>query len=348
MPLNIIRADITKLKVDAIVNAANNTLLGGGGVDGAIHRAAGKKLLEECRRLGGCETGQAKITKGYDLPAKFVIHTVGPIWYGGNNNEKELLISCYNSSLRIAADKKLESIAFPLISSGAYGYPKDEALEIAVDTCSEFLKNHDMDITIVVYDKKSFDIGNALYNDVRSYIEERLVCEEPYYEAHSRFERDRALLKPKIESSPLLGAVMDDQPLDIEDLRCVDSAPDETDIEEALKNRDKSFTETLFMMIDERGLTDAECYHRANIDRKLFSKIRKPDYHPKKVTVIALAIALQLDMDGTDELLMKAGYALSDSSEFDIIIKYCIERKIYNVNRVNEILFKFYQALLGV
>ncbi len=348
MPLNIIRADITKLKVDAIVNAANNTLLGGGGVDGAIHRAAGKKLLEECRGLGGCETGQAKITKGYDLPAKYVIHTVGPIWYGGNNNEKELLISCYNNSLRIAADKKLESIAFPLISSGAYGYPKDEALEIAVDTCSEFLKNHDMDITIVVYDKKSFDIGNALYNDVRSYIEERLVCEEPYHESRSRFERDRAWFKSKKEKIRDFSSVMEAPTFVDEDACCLGSKPDDTDIEEALKNKDKGFTETLFMMIDERGLTDAECYHRANIDRKLFSKIRKPDYHPKKVTVIALAIALQLDMDGTDELLMKAGYALSDSNEFDIIIKYCVERKIYNVNRVNEILFKFDQTLLGV
>ena len=327
MPLDIIRADITKLKADAIVNAANNTLLGGGGVDGAIHRAAGHKLLEECRGLGGCETGQAKMTKGYDLPAKYVIHTVGPIWYGGSNNEPQLLKNCYENSLKIAADKKLESIAFPLISSGAYGYPKDKALEIAVDTCSEFLKEHDMDISIVVYDKKAFDIGKTLYDDIRSYIDERLVREESLYERSSRFDF--------IGSRAEKHCFGFDMPIE------------RISLEEIIKQKDKGFSETLFDMIDKKGLTDSECYHRANIDRKLFSKMKKPDYHPKKVTVIALAIALQLDLEETEELLMKAGYALSDSSEFDIIIEYCIKKNIYNVNKINEILFKFDQVLLG-
>ena len=331
MPLDIIRADITKLKVDAIVNAANNTLLGGGGVDGAIHRAAGHKLLEECRGFGGCETGQAKMTKGYDLPAKYVIHTVGPIWYGGNNNEPQLLKSCYENSLKIAADKKLESIAFPLISSGAYGYPKDEALEIAVDTCSEFLKEYDMDISIVVYDKKAFDIGKTLYDDIRSYIDERLVREESAYERRSRSVFFGSGVG---ESSCLCAPLLEDS--------------EELSLEEVLKQKDRGFSETLFSIIDERGLTDSECYHRANIDRKLFSKMKKPGYHPKKVTVIALAIALQLDIVETEKLLMKAGYAFSDSAEFDIIIEYCIEKKIYDVHKVNEILFKFDQVLLGV
>ena len=220
---------------------------------------------------------------------------------------------------------------FPLISSGAYGYPKDKALEIAVDTCSEFLKEQDMNISIVVYDNKSFDIGKTLYDDIRSYIDERLVREESAYERRSRF----GFFSSVADESSCVCAPLSE---DIEELS----------LEEALKQKDKGFSETLFSMIDERGLTDSECYHRANIDRKLFSKMKKPDYHPKKVTVIALAIALQLDLDETDELLMKAGYAFSDSTEFDIIIKYCIEKKIYDVHKVNEILFKFDQVLLGV
>ena len=175
MPLQIVRNDIIKMHCDAIVNAANKTLLGGGGVDGAIHRAAGRGLYAECLKLGGCQSGKAKITKGYNLPCKYVIHTVGPIWNGGSHGEKELLESCYRESLALAEKYKCETVAFPLISSGAYGYPKEDALQVAVSEISSFLLKHDMLIYIVVYDKSSFAVSQKLIKGVAEYVDENYV-----------------------------------------------------------------------------------------------------------------------------------------------------------------------------
>lgn len=337
MPLQIIRNDITKLKVDAIVNAANNSLLGGGGVDGCIHRAAGPELLAGCRTLGGCATGDAKITKGYHLPCKYVIHTVGPIWRGGDYGEKEKLISCYRKSLALAAEHDCKTLAFPLISAGVYGYPKDQALRVAVDTISEFLQENDMQVYVVIFDKKSYTIGNKLFSDIAAYIDDKYVEEHEGSYDSKRLRSFEACEMAVHESA---------EPLKY--LR-IPSFLEDASLDNALEQLDESFSEMLLRKIDEKGMTDSQCYKKANIDRKLFSKIRSDKaYRPSKPTVIAFALALELPLDEIQEMLMKAGFALSHSNKFDIIIEYFVKKGIYSVFEINEALFAFDQNLLGV
>ena len=380
MPLQIIRQDITKFRCDAIVNAANETLLGGGGVDGAIHRAAGPGLLKECRTLGGCQTGQSKITKGYRLPCKYVIHTVGPVWRGGSYGERELLESCYRTALNLAAEYKCESVAFPLISSGIFGYPKAEALRVAVDAIAAFLQEHDMSVYLAIFDKSGYQISKQLFADVQSYIDDH------YVETHTDTERERARRiaglphifpsgaapqdfpsgaapAPK-EKHSFFGSVSfgDSVPMremaegadiaeeaegaDIANRAQITGAPPSLD--EMLERIDESFSQMLLRKIDERGMTDAQCYKKANIDRKLFSKIRSDvHYRPSKPTAVAFAVALELSLDEAKDMLMKAGYALSHSSKFDIIIEYFLVTGNYNIFEINETLFAFDQSLLG-
>ncbi len=347
MPIQIIRNDITKIECDAIVNAANSSLLGGGGVDGAIHKAAGKGLLFECMKLGGCKVGQAKLTGAHKLPARFVIHTVGPKWKGGENGEKELLESCYRECLRLALKNKCESIACPLISSGVYGYPKDQALRVAVDVISGFLIEHDMLVYIVVFDKSSFQISEKLFTDIASYIDDK------YVETHFEFNRTR---RDEFGESMILGETRI-LPGDTEELfpTCAQApamsmpAPKKTSLEDMMNQIDESFSQMLLRKIDEKNMTDAECYKKANIDRKLFSKIRSDiNYRPSKTTAIAFAIALELPLYETEDMLKKAGFALSHSNKFDIIIEYFITNGNYNIHEINEALFAFDQSLLGV
>lgn len=337
MPIQIIRNDITKVKCDAIVNAANSSLLGGGGVDGAIHKAAGKGLLLECMKLGGCKVGQAKLTKAYKLPSKFVIHTVGPKWKGGQKGEKELLESCYRESLRIAIDNNCESVAFPLISSGVYGYPKDQALRVAVDVISSFLVEHDMLVYIVVFDKSAFQISEKLFTDIASFIDDK------YVDTHFEFNRTR---RDAWGESTLLGEtrILPDEDFVGMSAPCAQAvtAPKAISLEDAINQIDESFSQMLLRKIDEKGLTDAECYKKANVDRKLFSKIRSDvHYRPSKPTTIAFAVALELSLEETKDMLMKAGFALSRSNKFDIIIEYFISNNNYNVFEINEALFAF-------
>jgi len=340
MPLEIVRNDITKMKVDAIVNAANESLLGGGGVDGAIHRAAGAELLAECRALGGCETGNAKITGAYNLPCKYVIHAVGPRWLGGKRNEKALLESCYRESLVLAKERNCETVAFPLISSGVYGYPKDQALKVAIDVISDFLLENEMTVYIVIFDKTAYKISEKLFSDIAEYIDDNYVDE------HTDYRRESM----RMNALPSMATCAKRKKADVDFLEnCGSKAmPLEDDLDAKLRQIDESFSQMLLRKIDGKGMTDAECYKKANIDRKLFSKIRSDiHYKPSKPTVLAFAISLELSLDETENMLRKAGFALSHSNKFDIIIEYFISRGNYNIFEINEALFAFDQSLLG-
>lgn len=328
MPLEIVRNDITQMDCDAIVNAANSRLAGGGGVDGAIHAAAGPELLAACRKIGGCPTGEARITPGFKLPARYIIHTVGPVWQGGKAGEAELLAACYRNSLALARDHECQSVAFPMISTGVYGYPKEEALEIAVREISHFLLEHDMLVYLVVFDRRGFQISKKLFGDIAEYIDENYV----ELHVHERAESQRMeAIMAEMAMAPSL------------------AKPSALKLEDYLKEAlDESFSQMLLRKIDEKGISDAACYKRANIDRKLFSKIRSDvHYKPKKTTALAFAIALELPLEEAAELLMKAGYALSHSNKFDIIIEYFLKKGRYDIFEINEALFAFDQPLLG-
>ena len=335
MPLIIVRNDITKIPVDAIVNAAKESLLGGGGVDGCIHRAAGPELLAECRRLGGCKTGDAKITKAYRLPCRYVIHTVGPVWRGGGHGEREQLASCYRTSLALAQAHNCETVAFPLISSGIFGYPKDQALRVAADTIGQFLLGSDMTVYLVIFDRAAYQISGKLFADIAEYIDDH------YVDAHTDTRRERLRGGFDLQSQPL--SVYEDAAP-----QYASASVASGNLDDLLAHLDAGFSETLLKLIDRSGKKDSEIYKKANVDRKLFSKIRNnPGYKPSKSTAIAFAIALELNLDETRDLIARAGYALSASSKFDVIIEYFIGREKYDIFEINEALFAFDQSLLG-
>ena len=340
MPLQIIRQDITKMKVDAIVNTTNEEMIGYSGVDLAIHTAAGAELDEECAKLAPLGLGQAKLSGGYGLPCKYVIHTSGPIWQGGLVGESIILRSCYIESLKLAVKSGCRSVAFPLISSGVYGYPKDQVLKFAIQTITEFLFDHELTVYLCVFDKESYSFSQKLFSDIQSFIDDE--SEDEYDED---FDDDEEPNEPPKVLRIQASMCMDASIIPYERELC--SAAGQS-LHEYMKQMDRSFQEMLFDLIDESGMTDVECYKKANVDKRTFSKIKSnKDYKPSKQTAIAFAISLQLDMDTTQELLATAGFTLSRSKPFDKIIRYFIHNGNYDIFEINEALFEFDQQLLG-
>ena len=334
MPFEIVRNDITQMTVDAIVNTANPRPVIGLGTDSMIHEKAGPKLLIERQKIGAIDVGNAAITPAFDLHAKYVIHTVGPVWDGGNRGEEALLRCCYDNSLKLALEHGCQSIAFPLISSGNYGFPKDKALQIAISAFSAFLLEHEMQIYLVVFDRTAFRLSEKLFQKVASYIDENYVdaCETMAFAAEREkrpsFRRNAQICESR--------AVMEA------------ACPKAMALEDMLKQEDAGFTETLLKLIDKSGKKDSEIYKKANISKQHFSKIRNnPHYKPTKPTAIALALALELDLEQTRDLIGRAGYALTNSSKFDLIIMYFIRQGNYNVVEINLALYEFDQSLLG-
>ena len=328
MPLSIVRNDLVKMHVDVIVNSANPKPIVGAGVDERIHTYAGEELIKARLAIGDIACGEAKITDAYNLHAKYVIHTAGPIHT--YNHVYELLSNCYRNSLLLAKEYKCKSIAFPLISTGTYGVDKAKALQIAIQTIHEFLLENDMMVYLVVYDRQSYQLSEHLYNDVQSYIDENYVEENIYF--NSRYESRR------IEANFI--------DFEKEDVVC--KAMPLRSLEDLIDEVDETFSEYLLRMIDYKGLKDPDVYKKANIDRRLFSKIRSnKHYQPSKNTALALAFALELNLDETKDMLNKAGYALSNSNKVDIIFKYFIEQNNYNIYELNEVLFKFTETTLG-
>jgi O-acetyl-ADP-ribose deacetylase (regulator of RNase III) len=323
MPLEIIRDDISRLSTDAIVHTTNTNLIRGRGSSESIFKSAGFKLEEALQEIGHCEVGEAVITPGFNLASKYIIHTVGPIWMDGLHNESKILESCYKNCLNIALKHELKSIAFPLISAGTYGYPKDEALRIATSTIQSFLLKHEMKVYLVVFDKQVYQLSTQLFDSVKQYVDDHYVeIRGSRQRINSEETNFRTYKKISYESS--------------------------TSIDDILLELDSSFSETLLKLIDQKDLRDVDVYKRANISKAHFSKIRShKDYRPTKTTVLAFCISLKLNLSETRDLLEKAGFSLSNSSKGDIIVRYFIENKRYDIYEVNEVLFEYDQQLLG-
>ncbi|MBQ6221131.1 MAG: macro domain-containing protein [Solobacterium sp.] len=342
MPFKIIRDDITRVKADVIVNTANPMPVYGRGTDEAIYSAAGREeLLEVRKKIGEMSPGEAAVSEAFALPAKYIIHTCGPEWIDGEHQEKDILRSCYRKSLYLARQLGCQSIAFPLISTGSYGFPRSLGLEIALDEIRTFLKKEEMDVILVVYDKQSFALSKSLTDRVESYIDDLYVQEHMPVYAAGGFTNKRKksslpgnLYRPEEEPADFSAPIPGEESL-------------QRRLKDVVEQTQETFQEKLLRMIDERGLTDVEVYKRANIDRKLFSKIRcNPEYHPRKETVLALAAALHLNLDETRDLLQRAGKALSPADKADVIVQFCIENEVYDIYEINALLFMYDQPLL--
>ncbi len=361
MPFQIVRNDITKVKADVIVNTANPKPVIGSGTDSAIYRAAGEEqLLAERKKIGDIARGEVAATPAFALSAKYIIHTVGPVWVDGKHGERDILHSCYAKSLALAKELKAKSIAFPLIATGVYGFPKDEALDIALAEIGGFLLKHEMKVTLVVFDKKSFQLSSQLMSEIEEYIDEHGVGiareieygGEDYRNDPRRIREQRRRLEiseisNSIASSYGLPFMYDEAPNAAEPFVSALDIKGKT-LEEVLGHRGKSFQQKLFELIDERNLKDTTVYTQSNITKSIFSNIRcKKNYMPKKNMVLALAVGLKLDMAEMVDLLGRAGYALSPSNKADLIVSYFVENKKYNIDLINATLFEYGFDILG-
>ena len=340
MPFLMIRNDITKVAEDAIVNPANRNLLQGSGTSRAIYQAAGEQeLTASCEAIGRCDLGRAVCTPAFGLPAKYIFHAVCPAWHGGGFGEAEQLASAYHSALELAAEYHCESVAFPLLSSGNYGYPKEQAFRIAVDIITQYVMEHDLTVYLVLYDRHSLAVSRKLSASVEEYIDDHYVAQNDESYEFDRWRRESAERRRRLEeeAAPMLEAA------------APPAAPMAArSLEHLMNNLGESFTTRLLRLIDERGLKDSTVYKQSNISRQHFSKIQcNRDYNPKKKTVLAFAVGLHLSEDETIDLLKSAGYAFSDGSKRDWIVRYCLEQKIYNINQVNTLLFQWNQEQLG-
>lgn len=363
MPLQIIRQNITKLKVDAIVNTTNQKMMPDGGVDAAIHKAAGPELIKYCRKLGGIDVGEAKITPAFNLPAKYVIHTVGPVWKGGKSGERALLRSCYTECLNLAIQKKCRSIAFPLISSGLYGYPKSKVLEEAEGVIKRFIDKHEIDVYLVVYDKESYSVNKKLYENVQRFVD--IFSEEPVTRVKptplAQKRKSSTDSKVTLKDSSLdfeiysakrrVRAPLDEGRLNYDACEYISKSitPDIDEISTRLSRAEKNFAETLFYYIDKKGMTDVQAYKGANVSRKVFSKLRcEKDYKPSKATAMSYAISLRLTLEEAKHLLSTAGYTFSHSFRTDLVIEYFLHKGNYkDIHQVNQILDQFDLPSLG-
>jgi O-acetyl-ADP-ribose deacetylase (regulator of RNase III) len=327
MPFDIIRSDITQLEVDAIVNTVKPNFEVGPGVDFAIHQAAGPQLARALSELRHLDVTEVAITPGFNMKARYIIHTVGPHWGGGFEQEERALAECYNNILNCVVSNNLESVAIPLISTGFHRFPKDKALKIAMAVIQRFILNHDLQVSLVVYDSTSYILSQKLVMFVDNYVTKRFN--------ETNLERSYSLNSMSYEE-------------EVRSYREVLPSRRARNIDEIIAMREETFSQRLIRYIDRSGLSDAAVYHKANIDRRLFSKIRSnKNYQPSKPTVLAFVIALELNLDDTHDLLLSAGYALSSSHVFDLIIEYFIEEKKYDIIEINTILFHFKQPLLG-
>lgn len=347
MPFKIVRNDITKMQVDAIVNTANSLPIYSDGTDSAVYEAAGvEKLLAERRKIGELEEGQAAITPGFRLPAKYIIHAVSPLYIDGESGEEELLRSCYRKSLKLACEKGCKSIAFPLIGTGSFGYPKEEGMRIALDEINAFLMKQEMHIYLVVFDTEATRLGRNVYPDLEEYIDKHYVEVQKKKEywfplqatvsaapkrresnSSSVFLREEEELCEMAVAAPQMGDACREEPDEEELFEERESA-----LDERLKHLTDTFQEYLMYLIESKGLSNADVYKRAYLTKQLFSKIKlNPDYHPDKGTALRLCVGAQLNLDETKDLLARAGYALSPCDKRDVIFSFFIEQEIYDM-----------------